>query len=86
MFPGYGGRACHTPVRRLRPAYSDDITSAPTKPFSPRREKRRKDTRPIVGFNDQQWSSVMLGQLFSLIYRLSCRSTLIEIGVHRLAR
>jgi len=28
----------------------------------------------------------MLGQLFSLIYRLSCRATLIEIGVHRLAR
>lgn len=28
----------------------------------------------------------MLSQLFSLIYRLSCRTTLIEIGVHRLAR
>ena len=27
-----------------------------------------------------------LGQLFSLIYRLSCRTTLIEIGTHRLAR
>lgn len=24
----------------------------------------------------------MLSQLFSLIYRLSCRTTLIEIGVH----
>jgi len=28
----------------------------------------------------------MLGRLFSLIYRLSCRTTLVEIGVHRLAR
>jgi len=28
----------------------------------------------------------MWGQFFSLIYRLSCRTTLIEIGVHRLAR
>lgn len=36
--------------------------------------------------HDQQWSSVMWGQLFSLIYRLSCRGTLIEIGTHRLAR
>lgn len=40
----------------------------------------------IVDASDQQWSSIMLGQLFSLIYRLSCRTTLIEIGVHRLAR
>jgi len=28
----------------------------------------------------------MWDQLFSLIYRLSCRATLIEIGTHRLAR
>jgi len=28
----------------------------------------------------------MWSQLFSLIYRLSCRTTLMEIGVHRLAR
>jgi len=28
----------------------------------------------------------MFAQLFSLIYRLSCRATLIEIGTHRLAR
>lgn len=35
---------------------------------------------------DQQWSATMLSQLFSLIYRLSCRTTLIEIGVHHLAR
>jgi len=28
----------------------------------------------------------MWGQLVSLIYRLSCRTTLIEIGLHRLAR
>jgi len=28
----------------------------------------------------------MWGQLFSLIYRLSCRTTLMEIGAHRLAR
>jgi len=27
----------------------------------------------------------MLAQLFSVIYRLSCRTTLIEIGSHRLA-
>ena len=40
----------------------------------------------MVITDDQQWSSVMLGQLFSLIYRLSCRTTLIEIGTHRLAR
>ena len=40
----------------------------------------------MVAFDDQPWSSVMLGQLFSLIYRLSCRTTLIEIGMHRLAR
>ncbi|WP_156175506.1 hypothetical protein [Bradyrhizobium sp. LTSP849] len=86
MLSGRGERVSHTPVMRLRPACSDDITPSLTKPFSPRIEKRRKDTRPIVGFNDQQWSSVMLGQLFSLIYRLSCRTTLIEIGVHRLAR
>jgi len=28
----------------------------------------------------------MWGQLFSLIYRLSCRTTLIEIGTYRLGR
>jgi len=28
----------------------------------------------------------MWDQLFSLIYRLSCRATLIEIGAHRLTR
>jgi len=28
----------------------------------------------------------MWGQLFSLIYHLSCRTTLIEIGTHRIAR
>ena len=28
----------------------------------------------------------MWDHLFSLIYRLSCRATLIEIGVHRLSR
>jgi hypothetical protein len=42
--------------------------------------------RSRVWFNDQQRSSVMWGQLFSLIYRLSCRTTLIEIGTHRLSR
>ncbi|WP_035679638.1 hypothetical protein [Bradyrhizobium liaoningense] len=36
--------------------------------------------------HDQQRSSVMWDQFFSLIYRLSCRTTLIEIGAHRLAR
>ena len=50
------------------------------------RENRRKDTRPITAFHDQQRSSVMWDQFFSLIYRLSCRTTLIEIGMHRLAR
>jgi hypothetical protein len=86
MLPGRDERASPAPVRRLRPACSDDITSSLTKPFSPRIEKRRKDTKPMVRPNDQQWSSVMLSQLFSLIYRLSCRSTLMEIGAHRLAR
>lgn len=36
-----------------------------------------------IGWRDQQWSSVMWCQLFSLIYRLSCRTTLIEIGMGR---
>jgi hypothetical protein len=35
---------------------------------------------------DKQWSSIMWDQLFSLIYHLSRRSTLTEIGTHRLAR
>lgn len=39
-----------------------------------------------IGCNDQQWSSVMWDQLFSLIYRLSCRATLIEIGMGRSPR
>jgi len=56
------------------------------KPFSRRRENGRKDARAMLGFRDQQWSSIMLGQLLSLIYRLSCRTTLIEIGTHHLAR
>jgi hypothetical protein len=56
------------------------------KPFSLRRENHVKSAGSIVALHDQQWSSIMLSQLFSLIYRLSCRSTLIEIGVHRLAR
>jgi hypothetical protein len=34
----------------------------------------------------KQWSSIMWSYLFSLIYRLSCRATLMEIGVHHLAR
>lgn len=29
---------------------------------------------------------MMLDRLLSLIYRLSCRTTLLEIGTHRLAR
>ena len=56
------------------------------KPFSVRRENSRKDARASFGFHDEQWSSIMLGQLLSLIYHLSCRTTLIEIGTHRLAR
>jgi hypothetical protein len=67
-------------------AASDDILPPADEAIFLRRENRRKDTGPMVGFHDEQWSSVMLGQLFSLIYRLSCRATLIEIGVHRLAR
>ena len=55
------------------------------KPFSRALEKRRKDIGAIFAPHDQQWSSIMLGQLISLIYRLSCRTTLIEIGTHRLA-
>jgi hypothetical protein len=39
-----------------------------------------------VPLNDEQWSSVMWGHLFSLIYHLSCRATLMKIGVHHLAR
>jgi hypothetical protein len=35
---------------------------------------------------DQQRSSVMWDYLFSVLYRLSCRTTLNEIGLHRLAR
>ncbi|MGX0966558.1 hypothetical protein AB7M63_007007 [Bradyrhizobium japonicum] len=35
---------------------------------------------------DQQRSWIMWVQLFSLIYRLSCRTTLVEIGTHHLAR
>jgi hypothetical protein len=34
----------------------------------------------------QQWSSIMWGYLLSLIYHLSCRATLVKIGVHHLAR
>jgi len=34
----------------------------------------------------KQWSSVMWSQLFSLLYRLSCRTTLIEIGAYRPTR
>jgi hypothetical protein len=30
---------------------------------------------------DQRGSSVMWGHVFTLIYRLSCRATLIEIGI-----
>jgi hypothetical protein len=40
----------------------------------------------MVPFHDQQRSSVMLVRLISLIYRLSCRTTLSKIGVHHLAR
>ncbi|UFW41437.1 hypothetical protein [Bradyrhizobium sp. WSM471] len=35
---------------------------------------------------DQQRSSIMWDNLFSLIYRLSCRATLIEIGMGRSSR
>ena len=76
----------HTPVRRLRVSRSDETSAGLTKPFSQRRENRRKEMGSRVALNDQQRSSVMWNQLFSLIYRLSCRATLIEIGTHRLAR
>jgi hypothetical protein len=35
---------------------------------------------------DQQRSSIMWDHLFSLIHRLSCRATLIEIGMGRSSR
>jgi hypothetical protein len=60
--------------------------ATPDEAISSFREKRRKDTLPIRASHDQQRSSVMWDQFFSLIYRLSCRTTLIEIGAHRLAR
>lgn len=56
------------------------------KPFSLRRENGRKDSRVIFALHDQHWSSIMLGHLLSLIYHLSCRTTLIEIGTHHLHR
>jgi hypothetical protein len=56
------------------------------KPFSARLENRRKNAGLRLAPYDQQWSSIMWDQLFSLIYHLSCRSTLTEIGTHRLAR
>jgi hypothetical protein len=40
----------------------------------------------MMACDDEQWSSVMLIRLFRLIYRLSCRATLIKIGTHHLAR
>jgi hypothetical protein len=83
--PGYRP-APHAPVSRLRQAVPTTSRRPRTKPFSSRRENGRKNTRAIVTLHDQQWSSIMLGRLFSLIYRLSCRTTLIEIGAHRLAR
>jgi hypothetical protein len=73
-------------VRRLHPVCSDDITQVSDETIFPSRENGRKSAGSIVGFRDQHWSSIMLGRLFSLIYRLSCRTTLIEIGTHRLAR
>jgi len=73
-------------VRRLRPVCSDDIILRPDEVVFPARESRLKSERSTVLDHDQQWSSVMLSQLFSLIYRLSCRTTLLEIGTHRLAR
>ncbi|UPJ62878.1 hypothetical protein [Bradyrhizobium sp. 191] len=80
------GALLHAPVRRLLPESSDDIAPLRDEAISSFREKRRKDTRPIISVHDQQRSSVMWDQFFSLIYRLSCRTTLIEIGAHRLAR
>jgi hypothetical protein len=49
----------------------------------------RRSPETMEGHNpstDQQRSSIMWGHLFSLIYRLSCRATLIEIGMGRSAR
>lgn len=60
--------------------------SRATKPFSCPYENRRKDHRPRMPRCDQQRSSIMWVYLFSLIYRLSCRTTLLEIGTHRVAR
>jgi hypothetical protein len=40
----------------------------------------------MMPVHDEQWSSIMLMKLFSLIYRLSCRATLISIGMHHLSR
>ncbi|MBR0691007.1 hypothetical protein JQ594_34200 [Bradyrhizobium manausense] len=73
-------------MRRLHAICSDDITPVFDEAIFLRHENRVKGARFIVVSHDQQWSSIMLGQLFSLIYRLSCRATLLEIGTHRLAR
>ncbi|WP_210321816.1 hypothetical protein [Bradyrhizobium sp. CIR48] len=73
-------------MKRLRRAGSDDIASLPDEAIFHPRENPRKESCARIAACDQQWSSIMWEQLFSLIYRLSCRTTLINIGVHRLAR
>jgi hypothetical protein len=73
-------------VRRLHRGRSDNITPSPDEAIFPGPRKPPERQGDYGCTRDQQWSSIMLGQLFSLIYRLSCRTTLIEIGVHRLAR
>jgi len=73
-------------VRRLHPACSDDIPPVPDEAIFPDPRKPQERCGSYDAVHDQQWSSIMFSQLFSLIYRLSCRTTLIEIGVHHLAR
>jgi hypothetical protein len=73
-------------VKLLHATGSDEIRALPAKPFSALDENARKDCRPSMQPCDQQRSSVMWSHLFSVLYRLSCRTTLVEIGLHRLAR
>ncbi|BBO01235.1 hypothetical protein [Bradyrhizobium ottawaense] len=76
----------HGRVKRLRRAGSDDIAPLPDEAIFHPRENPLKDSCARIPACDQQWSSIMWDQLFSLIYRLSCRATLINIGRHHLAR
>jgi hypothetical protein len=73
-------------VRRLHSVRSDDITPHSDEAIFPAPRKPQERCGGYDAVHDQQRSSIMFGRLFSLIYRLSCRTTLIEIGVHRLAR